>query len=296
MSLPNFMCIGAAKSGTTSLYDILKKNSNVFIPSFKEPHFFDSPTVYKNGIKWYESTYFKGVRNEMSIGDFTASYLFEKKAAERIYNDLGKNVKFIVILRNPVDRAYSHYLHAKRDLHEKESFSKALMLEKDRLIEARKQSDYLLELRNSYIGQGFYHTMLTQFFAFFPKENFLILHFEEDFIKNRKESMNKIYSFLKINDEGIDFNIKSNPAAQARLTWLKQLMKKTGFWRTIIKKMIPSLKVRQIIKNRVQRANISSFTAKELTAVVKKEIYNTYFADQIVLLEQLLNKKMNWNK
>ena len=53
MSLPNFMCIGAAKSGTTSLYDILKQHSDIFVPSFKEPHFFDIPSAYKNGISWY---------------------------------------------------------------------------------------------------------------------------------------------------------------------------------------------------------------------------------------------------
>ena len=52
MILPNFMCIGAAKSGTTSLYDILRQHSDIFIPSFKEPHFFDIPSVYKNGISW----------------------------------------------------------------------------------------------------------------------------------------------------------------------------------------------------------------------------------------------------
>ena len=51
MSLPNFMCIGAAKSGTTSLYDILRQHSEVFLPYFKEPHFFDNHSIYKNGIQ-----------------------------------------------------------------------------------------------------------------------------------------------------------------------------------------------------------------------------------------------------
>ena len=76
MSLPNFMCIGAAKSATTSLYDILRQHSDVFAPSFKEPHFFDTPSVYKNGVKWYSKTYFNNVKNEKRIGDFTPTYLF----------------------------------------------------------------------------------------------------------------------------------------------------------------------------------------------------------------------------
>jgi len=99
MSLPNFMCIGAAKSGTTSLYDILKQHSDVFIPSFKEPHFFDISTVYEHGVSWYEKTYFSGVKKEKCIGDFTPTYLFDKYAPERILALLGEGVKFIIILR-----------------------------------------------------------------------------------------------------------------------------------------------------------------------------------------------------
>ena len=61
--LPNFMCIGASKSGTTSLYDILKQHSQIFIPYSKEPHFFDMPKVYSNGLEWYKNTYYSNVNN-----------------------------------------------------------------------------------------------------------------------------------------------------------------------------------------------------------------------------------------
>ena len=66
MSLPNFMCLGAAKSGTTTLYDILSQHSEIYIPSFKEPHFFDIPENYNNGIEWYEKNYFSNINNELS--------------------------------------------------------------------------------------------------------------------------------------------------------------------------------------------------------------------------------------
>ena len=64
MSLPNFMCIGAAKSGTTTLYDILKQHPEIFIPAFKEPHFFDIPENYNNGIEWYEKNYFRNINTK----------------------------------------------------------------------------------------------------------------------------------------------------------------------------------------------------------------------------------------
>jgi len=291
MNLPNFMCIGAAKSGTTSLYDILIQHSQVFIPSFKEPHFFDIPNVYKNGLSWYSNIYFKNVKSEKCIGDFSPTYLFEAKAAKRILNDLGNKVKFIVILRNPVDRAYSHYLHSKRDAHETLPFQEALSKEKNRI----NQLDYLSRIRFSYVEQGLYYKMIKQYFDFFSKENFLIINFESDFLKNRVETIDKIYKFLDLEKEDIEVFLKSNQASEAKYIWLKQFMKKTGWWRKAIKQMIPSLKTRQILKNKIQRFNLRQITPPVLDSSEKEFIYKKYFQDDVYKLENLLNKKMNWD-
>ena len=288
MSLPNFMCIGASKSGTTSLYDILKQHSNIFLPTFKEPHFFDISPVYEHGISWYDKTYFSGVKKEKCIGDFTPTYLFDKYAPERIFSSLGKNVKFIIILRNPVDRAYSHYLHSKRDLHEHLSFEDAL---KKKVYE---KNNYLTYLRTSYVEQGKYADMLQRYFALFSKDNFLILHFEEDFVAAREETMVKVFKFLKLKEEDIDFNIRSNKASKAKFFWLKSLMQKTGWWRQIIKYIFPSLKIRQIIKNRIQRLNIITFTPPKLSNKERKNILNHYFCKDIKTVEGLLGREMNW--
>ena len=288
MSLPNFMCIGAAKSGTTSLYDILKQHSDVFIPSFKEPHFFDISTVYVRGIPWYEKTYFSGVKKEKCIGDFTPTYLFDKYAPERILSSLGEEIKFIIILRNPVDRAYSHYLHSKRDLHELLSFEDALKNKVD------ENNNYLTYLRTSYVEQGKYADMLQRYFALFSKDNFLIIHFEEDFVVERELMMANIFKFLNLKEENIDFNIRSNKSSKAKFIWLKILMQKKGWWRQIIKNIFPSLKIRQIIKNRIQRLNITTFTPPKLSNEERKRILNHYFSTDIKAVEGLLGRKMNW--
>jgi len=291
MRLPNFMCIGAAKSGTTSLYDILRQHSKVFIPSFKEPHFFDIPSVYQHGIEWYQKTYFKGLRNEKCIGDFSPTYLFDKHAPQRILNDLGSEVKFIIILRNPVDRAYSHYLHSRRDEHENLSFKEALSVEGNRVNE----NNYLSYLRFSYVGQGMYYKMISRYFKLFSQDNFLIINFEEEFVNQRERTINKIFDFLDLDNEGFDINISSNKASKARSIWLKKFMKKTGWWRVVLKNSIPSLKIRQIIKNRIQRANIKTYSPSKLEEIEKKEIYNTYFKNDVQNLEKLLDKKMSWD-
>ena len=291
LGLPNFMCIGAAKSGTTSLYDILRQHSKVFIPSFKEPHFFDIPSVYQHGIEWYQKTYFKGLKNEKCIGDFSPTYMFDEHAPHRILNDLGSELKFIIILRNPVDRAYSHYLHSKRDEHENLSFKEALSVEENRVSE----KDYLSYLRFSYVEQGMYYKMLRRYFDLFPRDNFLIINFEEEFVNQRESTINKIFDFLGLSNEGLDINISSNKASKARSIWLKKFMKKTGWWRVVVKKSIPSLKIRQIIKNRIQRVNTKTYFPPKLEAIEKKEIYNNYFKSDIQNLEKLLDKKMYWD-
>ena len=72
-------------------------------------------------------------------------------------------------------------------------------------------------------------------------------------------------------------------------------MKKTGWWRVVVKKSIPSLKIRQIIKNRIQRVNTKTYFPPKLEAIEKKEIYNNYFKSDIQNLEKLLDKKMYWD-
>lgn len=294
MSLPNFMCIGAAKSGTTTLYDILKQHPEVYIPSFKEPHFFDIPDVYTKGLDWYEKTYFKSVKTEKCIGDFTPSYFYEKQSAERIFQNLGKELKFIVILRNPVDRAYSHYLHSVRDERESLTFTEAVNLEKERLKSYSDKEDYLNNLRHSYIAQGQYGKMLQSYLKHFPIDNFLFIHFEEDFIQNRKQTIDEVYDFLKLDKSyQFDINIKSNPASRARSKAVKRLMQKTGWWRKALKSILPSQFV-QIIKNKLQRANISSFTPESIDTHQQNEIFNKFFAEDIKTLEQSINRRMNW--
>ena len=171
MSLPNFMCIGAAKSGTTTLYDILKQHPEIFIPAFKEPHFFDIPENYNNGIDWYKKNYFRKADRSI-VADFTPSYFFEKETPKRIFKDLGTKIKFVVLLRNPVDRAYSHYLHSLRDKHEHLSFEESLQHENNRIEQFIKDQDYLSYLRNSYYHQGLYGNMIERYLQYFSLKNF----------------------------------------------------------------------------------------------------------------------------
>ena len=296
MSLPNFMCIGAAKSGTTSLYDILRQHSDVYVPAFKEPHFFDIPDNYIKGLEWYSKEYYNKVKNEKCIGDFTPTYFFDKEVPKRIRSDIGRDIKFIIILRNPVDRAYSHYLHMKRDRHELLSFKDALSYERERLNEVNNEKNYLSKIRFSYVQQGLYAEMLNEYFKYFSKENFLILNFEQEFVEQREESIKKILLFLNIKNESLDIDILSNIASKARFFWVNDIINKSSWWISFLKNIIPFVQFRRILRNRIQRANNVKFEFDVLSDADKKDLYNRYFRDDILNLEIILNKKMNWQK
>ena len=294
MSLPNFMCLGAAKSGTTSLYDILRQHSEIYIPSFKEPHFFDIPENFDNGLRWYEKTYFKKV-NKKIIADFTPSYLFDENAPKRIFESLGRNIKFLIIFRHPVDRAYSHYLHSKRDDHERENFEEALELEVSRLKKYKDQSDYLSYLRHSYIHQGLYSKMLERYLQYFSLDNFLFIHFEDEFLQQRDLTINNILDFLEIdNSVLLNTDIRSNPSSKEKSKILRKFMNKRGWWRTVIKNLIPSHKLRQIVRNSILRANIREYSPPKLSQTNKKAIFEEYFKSDVDELEKLIKRKMNW--
>ena len=81
MNLPNLLIIGAAKSATTSLYNILSSHKDIFAPAFKEPHFFNIDDNFSNGIDWYSQTYFNKKKNQKYILDGTPTYLYSLKAA-----------------------------------------------------------------------------------------------------------------------------------------------------------------------------------------------------------------------
>ena len=95
MSLPDFICLGAAKSGTTTLYEILKQHPEIVVSSFKEPHFFDNDTNWDRGIDWYKEAYFSRIGNKKIKGEFTPTYLSSNSSAKRIKSTIGNNIKFI---------------------------------------------------------------------------------------------------------------------------------------------------------------------------------------------------------
>jgi GT2 family glycosyltransferase len=209
---PDFIIIGAKRGGTTSLYNYLLDHPSVR-PLFprrqrvKGPHFFDSE--FARGPRWYRSHFPLAVgrsgggrrpEGETVCGEASPYYLFHPLAAQRLAA-MYPDVRLIVMLRDPVERAYSHYKERVRGDGETLGFAAALAAEESRLAgEAERivaEPGYLSVAHedHSYVAQGRYLDMLPRWFALFPPEQFHIV-LSEDFYANPDEVVNGAWAFL----------------------------------------------------------------------------------------------------
>src|SRR6185295_7171079 len=233
MALPNFLCVGTQKAGTTTLYEILRQHPDIFLPQkIKETKFFVYEEKYAKGAQWYEKEFFSEWKNQEAIGEVDPAMMYEEKSAQRIFDTLGKNVKLIFIFRNPVARAYSHYLMSQRKGFEELSFDEAIEKESGRL-----KNDPGKKFNFSYFSRGLYSQQLERFIKLFPRGNFLFLVFEDDFIKNRKATFDKIQDFLGVKRAELDLDIRSNEAGATKSKAIHDLTRKKNFFRSALGKL-----------------------------------------------------------
>lgn len=194
---PNFLCIGAQKAATTWLHNMLKMHPDVFVPERKELYFFSNRTKYAKGLDWYRAQFAEAER-QSAVGELSADYLWttddprDLTELDRLPNVPAlvrshyPNQKFIVILRDPVDRAISAFLHHVRARRVAPTAS---------ILDAGK--------RFGILSMGYYAEHLEKWFAHFDRDQFLILVFEQDVRLHALDTVRKVYSFLGIDDEFI---------------------------------------------------------------------------------------------
>ena len=204
-TLPSFVIIGAQKSGTTSLYDYLAEHPQLWSAYIKEVHFFDgglSPKSdnYQKGAGWYRANF--PLKSQVKTGEhtFEASplYIFNPLVAQRIFN-LIPQTKIIAILRNPTERAISHYFHERRYGRETLDIAEAIAAEEERLAYMWANQDYKNEIfiHLSYKSRGHYAEQLKRFLNYFSRENLLILS-AENFFQDPASVLQKVCRFIDI--------------------------------------------------------------------------------------------------
>jgi Sulfotransferase domain len=183
-ALPDFVIIGAQKGGTSFLYYLLTRHPLVEPAARKELHFFDKPERFESGAQWYrrcfpQSGWKDGQRS--ITGEATPSYLFDPPVAKRMA-EVVPQARLIALLRNPVDRAYSHY-----------------QMQVKRGTELSPFEEAIEQQHTSYVSRGIYVDQLLRWFEFFGKEQMLILK-SENFFERPVETLKGVLNFLDLPD------------------------------------------------------------------------------------------------
>jgi len=289
----NFIIIGAMKAATTSLYTYLKQHPDIFMTKVKEPMFFNNfnqNNDYKIlGRKGNRSTtleeyfsLFSDVENESAIGEASPAYIYNEKAPQLIKEHL-PNVKIIAILRQPVERSYSNYLHTKRaDRENVNSFEQAIEIENQRI------NDNWSPLYH-YIQKGYYSVQLKRYFEIFPKENIKVYLFE-DVVKYPKETLKDIFQFLNVDDDiEVDTSKKSNVSGTPKGI-MGYILKKMRYYnlmpKFVISDYLPTFVVNLLFK--------SVYTKTEkLNSDLRKQLTNRFYKEEIKNLEKLIDRDLS---
>ncbi len=179
--LPDFLILGAQKAGTTALYAYLRWHPEITGPSFKEVSFFDRH--YVRGERWYRA-HLPARRSGTIVGEASPSYLFHPLAPQRVAQLL-PHARLIALLRNPVDRAFSHYQHEVALGREPLTFEEAIDREDERMqgeVEHMlRDPEYFSEAwwNYTYLARGQYAAQLERWFQAFPRERLLVLLTDE---------------------------------------------------------------------------------------------------------------------
>jgi hypothetical protein len=222
MTMPNFLIIGAMKSGTTALYYYLEQHPEIYMSPVKEPNFFSSQEQENaadavTNIGTYQHL-FRGGSGKKALGEASHSYLYEPRAAAEIKRYVPE-AKLIAILRNPIDRAYSHFLHMVRTgMEPLDDFAQALREEEVRIHKERTFQDY--------IGRGLYYQQLKRYFRTFPQEQVRV-YLYEDLSGAPISTVQDAFRFLKVDDSFVpDVSLRRNVSGQPKYKTLDGLLRR----------------------------------------------------------------------
>lgn len=199
-SLPDFLIVGVMKGGTSSLYHYLNQHPEVNMSREQEVHFFAK--YFNKGLNYYRSYFPKKSENKVT-GESSPYYFFHPLVPQRIKSSLPE-CKIILLLRDPVDRAFSHYqMH--KGIDTALSFEHALELENSRVLKTHQrfiQGESLTDTSHqaySYVSRGMYYEQLSRWLEHYDLDELLVLK-SEDFFSDPKSTLKLVYNYLNLKE------------------------------------------------------------------------------------------------
>ncbi len=295
MSNPYFIIIGAPRSGTTSLAKYLGQHPEIFISPIKEPHFFafknrdidfegprDQETMKRYVVQEWEQyqSLFREADSEQRTGEVSAMYLYSEKAARRI-NEYIPDVKLIAILRNPVDRAYSHYLRMRREGREPlETFEEAIEAESRRIEENWAWPWH-------YTRMGYYYRQMCRYLSVFDRSSIKVYKFNS-LKNNTNKTLREIQKYLGVKLKEYKSSKRYNISGLPKSKITHKVMEGRFFMKDILKKIIPS-RVRTKLKRKIRKVNLEK---PEMSKETRARLYKEFKRD-IEKLEDIIDKDLS---
>ncbi|MEM9057985.1 MAG: sulfotransferase domain-containing protein [Pseudomonadota bacterium] len=289
--LPNFFVIGAAKCGTTSLHELVSRHPEVFASAEKETHFFDYGKRYARGPERWLEEHFTGSNGFAARGESTPSYLHRgDKVIPRMVELYGETdaPRLICLLRDPVERAYSHYLDMARSTLEAEPFDVALDLESERVAAGGPMR------WRRYFGDGLYAAQLEPWIAAFGRQSLLLL-LSEDLRARPRETLSEVFAFLGVRDDvTIDVTLRANVAAEYRSQAAARLVNRPSRLKTLARQVLPASLTRRL-RDALEHGFRRSIDASEKPPlpVALAERLRARYLDDVTALEALLDRNLS---
>ena len=300
VKLPDFLIVGAQKSGTTSLHYYLKQHPQIFMPKVKELWFFSFmdappewvreraqrglPTIIK--LDDYIS-YFAKASDSQVMGEACPIYLYKYsdtiRNIKRVYREKHKDLKIIIILRNPAERALSHFMMNRRQGEPLEDLMEAVKLE---VIDRRLEENWSL-VYYDYVGFGMYHEQVRAFMEEFPHAKVFLY---DEFCVDALKVVREIFAFLGV-DKGFtsDVGIRHNVSGDTRFGLLDRLVHAQYPLKRLLKLFVPH-EMRQRLMHKVDEKNIQR---KQMPDDIRKELIERYYKDNILKLQKLINRDLS---
>lgn len=290
--LPDFIGLGAQKTGTTSLFNYLQGHPDICLASGKETNFFYKDALYSKGLKYYEEKFFRHCSPGTVKGEISPNYLYHTCCIERLLT-LPNPVKFIIMFRNPIDRAYSNYWMEIRRGKEKLSFAEAVEREPERIKKGvREKNTY------SYIHRGFYDEQVAAYMDAFPDAKFLFI-LSEDLKCDRQNTMETILRFLGVDAFAIDqttFSKEHHTSSTARWRSLQYYIQHPHWSRKILKWIIPHHNLRQKAKKIIYNKNIKKEVPPPLNESLRMDLIRLYRPHNEKLGKMINRDLSHWNQ
>jgi hypothetical protein len=298
---PNFFIVGAQKAATSSLYFYLKQIPGIYMSPVKEPVYFAPHAVQTSSFdvirdKKEYLRLFEKASGYTAIGEATPIYLWDPDAPKLIHQAV-PHARIIMILRDPIERAYSNYLQFVKYSGTKSSFY-------DELIRDYKSQEKLYGRQQLYVELGMYYEQVKRYFDIFGRERVKVIIFEE-FVQQLEQSINEVLAFLGVNYTVTAIREQYNQYSVPRSPLSRSIF---AFFRWLRAKNIKFYKILSLLPDSIVESlplptgNSSSFAARILFKKTEKpkmdpkavKFLQEIYHDDVLKLESLLGRSLPW--